>query len=351
MSVHDIVDNLQGGWIGGGGPESDVVVSSRVRVARNLAGMPFPHLLNKEGADQVVGLVRKASEDERFLARAGRIELVTMGELSAEERQVLVEKHLVSPDLLNQFEHKAVAIDGEEKISIMINEEDHLRIQVLLPGLQLNEAWQLVNGVDDALELNLDYCFSEQLGYLTACPTNVGTGLRASVMLHLPGLVMANQVRGLLATVTKLGLAVRGLYGEGTEAVGNLFQVSNQVTLGRTEEEVINNLLLITRQLLEHERGARAGIYRERRELVEDKVFRAYGLLKHARILSAGEAMRLFSDLRLGVEMNLLTGIPPELINELMIASRPAYLVKTGDGRKNNYEMDVHRAELIRSRI
>jgi len=351
MSVHDIVDNLKGGWIGGGGPENDVVVSSRVRVARNLSGMPFPHLLNQEGAGRVIDLVRRAAEDERFRARAGRIDVVAMSDLSPVERQILVEKHLVSPDLLNQFERKAVAIGDDEKISIMINEEDHLRIQVLMPGLQLNEAWELVNDVDDALELNLDYCFSEQLGYLTACPTNVGTGLRASVMLHLPGLVMANQIRGLIATVTKLGLAVRGLYGEGTEAVGNLFQVSNQVTLGRTEEEVINNLLLITRQLLEHERVSRQGIYREKRELVEDKVFRAYGVLKHARLLGAGEAMRLFSDLRLGVEMNLLTGISPQLINELMIGSRPACLSKAVDGKMNNYEMDVYRAELIRSRI
>ncbi|HUW63365.1 MAG TPA: protein arginine kinase [Spirochaetia bacterium] len=351
MSVHDIIDNLQGGWIGGEGPENDVVVSSRIRVARNLVGMSFPHLLNKEGADRVIDSVREAVTDERFLGRAGKIDLVSMSNMSPVERQILVEKHLISPDLLNNFESKAVAIGDDEKISIMINEEDHLRIQVLLPGLQLNEAWQLVNGVDDALEANLDYCFSEQLGYLTACPTNVGTGLRASVMLHLPGLVMVNQVRGLLATVTKLGLAVRGLYGEGTEALGNLFQVSNQVTLGRTEEEVINNLLLITRQLLEHERLSREGIYRERREIVEDKVFRAYGILKHARILSAGEAMRLFSDLRLGVEMNLLAGIPPQLINELMIASRPAYLFRTADGKMNNYEIDVCRAELIRNRI
>jgi len=231
MSVRDVIENLHGGWIGSSGPEADVVVSSRVRVARNLAGMPFPHLLDQAGAQTVIDAVRTACRDERFVTRAGKIDVTLLRELSPVERQVLVEKHLVSPDLLNGFETKAVAISDDERTSIMINEEDHLRLQVLLPGLQLGEAWQLVDVVDDALELNLDYCFSEQLGYLTACPTNVGTGLRASVMLHLPGLAMANQVKGLLATVTKLGLAVRGLDGEGTEAQGNLFQISNQVTL------------------------------------------------------------------------------------------------------------------------
>jgi len=349
MSVRDVIENLHGGWIGSSGPEADVVVSSRVRVARNLAGMPFPHLLDQAGAQAVIDAVRTACRDERFVTRAGKIDVTLLRELSPVERQVLVEKHLVSPDLLNGFETKAVAISDDERTSIMINEEDHLRLQVLLPGLQLGEAWQLVDVVDDALELNLDYCFSEQLGYLTACPTNVGTGLRASVMLHLPGLAMANQVKGLLATVTKLGLAVRGLYGEGTEAQGNLFQISNQVTLGRTEEEVINNLLLITRQLLEHERQARSGVYHQRREMLEDRVFRAYGLLKYARVLGAGEAMRLLSDLRLGVDMGLLTGLSPPAINALMVASRPAFLSR--DGKLNDYEMDVARARLIREKL
>jgi len=351
MSIKETVGNAHSHWMNGGGPEADIVISSRLRVARNLAHLPFPHLLSAEQADQVVAQVEHAAESAAVRERVGALSVVRMNELSLVERQILVEKHLISPDLLQNCEHKAVALRDDEILSVMINEEDHLRIQCLLPGLQLAEAWQLVNRLDDGLEETLEYAFDEKLGYLTACPTNVGTGMRASVMLHLPGLVLVNQIRGVLVTISKLGLTVRGLYGEGTEAAGNLFQVSNQITLGQAEEDIIAGLVSVTRQLLGQERAAREALYRERREQLADRVGRAYGILKHARIMSSEEAMRLFSDLRLGVDLGLVREIPADLITELMVMTRPALLIYSAGRELSPGERDVYRAQLIRQKL
>lgn len=319
-----------------------------MRVARNLAGMPFPHLLSLEKSEEVIHAVRLAIENKEAGELLGDLELIGLGELSPVERQILVDKHLISPDLLNNFQAKAVVLRDDEVVSIMVNEEDHLRIQCLLPGLQLKEAWDIINRVDDGLEKTLDYAFSEKLGYLTACPTNVGTGMRASVMLHLPGLKLTKQLGGVLAAIGKLGLTVRGLYGEGTEALGDLFQISNQITLGQAEEEIITNLISVTRQILAQEQAARRALYKDRREAMEDRVFRAFGILQYARILSSEEAMRLFSDLRLGLGMKIVTGIPVKLLNELMVKIRPAFLTKIAGREMSAYERDVFRAGLIR---
>jgi protein arginine kinase len=351
MSIRETVNNPHSHWMDGTGPESDIVISSRVRVARNLAHLPFPHLLTREKAEDVIHAVQTAIENRVFREKMGRMELTRMNELTPVERQILVEKHLISPDLLENFERKAVVLRDDEVLSVMVNEEDHLRLQCLLPGLQLNRAWELISRLDDALEATLDYAFDEKLGYLTACPTNVGTGLRASVMLHLPGLVMVNQIKGVLDTITKLGLTVRGLYGEGTEAKGNLFQVSNQVTLGQAEEDIIANLISVTRQLLEQERAARQALYRKRREQLEDRVGRAYGLLKHARVMTSEEAMSLFSDLRLGINMGIIKNIPAPLTIELMVLTRPAFLVKVTGKDLSPVERDIYRAQLIRKKL
>ncbi|MGB9803460.1 protein arginine kinase [Desulfofundulus sp.] len=351
MTIRETVNNPHSHWMDGTGPESDIVISSRVRVARNLAHLPFPHLLSREKAEDVIHAVQTAVENRVFREKMGKMELTRMNELTPVERQILVEKHLISPDLLEDFERKAVVLRDDEVLSVMVNEEDHLRLQCLLPGLQLNRAWELVSRLDDGLEATLDYAFDEKLGYLTACPTNVGTGLRASVMLHLPGLVMVNQIKGVLGTITKLGLTVRGLYGEGTEAKGNLFQVSNQVTLGQAEEDIIANLISVTRQLLGQERAAREALYRERREQLEDRVGRAYGLLKHARVMTSEEAMSLFSDLRLGIDMGIIKNIPAPLIIELMVLTRPAFLVKVTGKDLSPVERDIYRAQLIRRKL
>lgn len=351
MSLKETVNSARSHWMDADGPDADIVISSRVRVARNLAGIPFPHLLNTEKSEEVIHAVRLAVENKEASDLTGNLELSGLSELSQVERQILVDKHLISPDLLNNFQSKAVALRDDEVVSIMVNEEDHLRIQCLLPGLKLKEAWEIINKVDDGLEKTLDYAFSEKLGYLTSCPTNVGTGMRASVMLHLPGLKLTKQLSGVLVAIGKLGLTVRGLYGEGTEALGDLFQISNQITLGQSEEEIINNLVSTTRQILAQEKAARRTLHKERREVIEDRVYRAYGILKYARILSSEEAMRLFSDLRLGMELKIISGITAKLLNVLMVKIRPAFLIKMAGQELSTYQRDVFRAELIRKEL
>lgn len=351
MTLRDNVINASSGWTNAAAPETDVVVSSRVRVARNLADQPFPHLLSAEEAQKIIAQVQQVMDSSEAYTSGERFALIKMAELTPVERRILVEKHLISPQLLEHYEKKAVVLRDDELISVMVNEEDHLRIQCLMPGLQLVEAWGLVDGVDDWLEKHIAYAFSEQLGYLTTCPTNVGTGLRASVMVHLPGLVLAGQLRGVLTTVAKLGLTARGLYGEGTEASGNLFQISNQITLGHTEEDIVNNLLLVTRQLMAQERAAREALFSERREQLEDKVGRAYGLLRYARLMTADEAMRLLSDLRLGAYLDLTKAISPQLVTELMLLSRPAFLVKMSGQDMNLFQLNIQRANLIRQKL
>lgn len=350
MSIKETVNNTHSHWMEASGPEADIVVSSRVRVARNLNKSPFPHLLSESDARDIIHSVSLAIRNNEE-GRTRSLELVELGELTPVERQILVEKHLISPDLLEDFEKKAVVISQDEVISIMVNEEDHLRLQCLLPGLQLKEAWDLINLLDDDLEKTLEYAYDEELGYLTACPTNVGTGLRASVMLHLPGLVLVNRIKDVLGSVSKLGLTVRGLYGEGTEASGNLFQVSNQITMGQTEEDIINALISVTGQIVNSERAAREALLRERREHIEDRVGRAYGLLAHARIMSSEEAVRLLSDLRLGVSLKLIDIIPANLITELMVMIKPAFLVKKAGKDISSFTRDVVRAALIREKM
>lgn len=351
MAIKETVSNPYSKWLDASGPDSDVVISSRVRLARNIVGLPFPHLLGTEDAEKMVCAVQAAIGDNEIKQSLGQLELTRMTELSPTERQILMEKHLVSPDLLEQPEKKAVVLRDDEVVSIMVNEEDHLRIQCLLPGLQLKECWEIANAVDDGLEQGLDYAFCEQRGYLTSCPTNVGSGLRASVMLHLPALVMTQQINSVLTTLSKLGLTVRGLYGEGTQATGNLFQVSNQVTLGLIEEEIIDNLQMVAAQLANQERAARKALHKEQRHQIEDRVWRAYGLLSHARLMTSIDAMTLLSDLRLGVDLGIISIVPPGLIMELMIMTRPAFLNKLNGKEINPHQRDIYRAKLIRERL
>src|SRR5690606_556007 len=239
----------------------------------------------------------------------------------------------------------------DETVSIMVNEEDHLRIQVLMPGLQLEEAWRLADAADDALSRVLNFAYSDDQGYLTTCPTNLGTGMRVSVMMHLPGLVLSDQAGRLLGTLPKLGAVVRGMYGEGSEAKGNLFQISNQVTLGQTERDLTENLSSIARQLVERERSARERLYREMRGQLEDRVCRAYGILTNARLISSDEALRLLSDLRLGVDLNILPHVSPQVFSDLVVATRVGFLQKAAARQLAPEERDQRRATLIRQRL
>lgn len=333
------------------GPSADIVLSSRVRLARNIEGIPFPHLMNDEQTARVMGLAEEGAKELNRYGFLGRVELFQLSEVSPLERQVLVEKHLISPQQAREVKGKAVAISEDETVSIMVNEEDHLRIQCLFSGLQLAQAWELANRVDDALEGKINFAFSERRGYLTACPTNAGTGIRASVMMHLPALVMTNQAPRVFHTINQLGLAIRGLYGEGTEAKGNIFQVSNQITLGRSEEDIVAHLNGVVTQLIDHERQARAALQKEAGEQLEDRIGRAHGILSSARIMTSDEAMKLISDVRLGIDLGIITNVSQKAMNELLVVTRPAYLQKLAGRELSPFDRDLKRAALIRSKI
>ncbi|MCL6446388.1 MAG: protein arginine kinase [Alicyclobacillus sp.] len=351
MSLGDFLQNAMSRWMRDGGPQDDIVISSRVRVARNLEGVPFPTLQTDSHAAAVIDAVQHALASPEVQANLGRIELVRCADMSPLDRMALVEKHLISRDLAEQSRHGAVAMRDDEVISIMVNEEDHLRIQCIMPGLRLSEAWELASRVDDALEKSLTYAFQERLGYLTACPTNVGTGIRASVMMHLPGLVLTGQINRLLQAVSQVGLTVRGMYGEGSDAAGNLFQVSNQVTLGETEEEIIGNLSSVVNQLIDHERNARRALLQENREALEDRICRSFGILAYARRMDSKETLQRLSDVRLGIDLGIIRGVSAGILKELMVMTQPAFLQKYYRQELSPGERDIRRATLIRERL
>ena len=332
-------------WMEGTGPDADIVISSRVRLARNIRKMPFPPLASDEQREKVLQAAKDVIRNSR-LQESG-FEMLEINALPPVLRQVLVEKHLISPLLARENRFSALMLRKDEIISIMVNEEDHFRIQCLLPGLQLEKAWQETSGYDDILESYLDYAFDEEKGYLTACPTNVGTGLRASVMLHLPALAITQQINRILSAVSQVGLAVRGIYGEGTEMTGNLLQISNQITLGQSEEEIWQNLYSVTRQLINQEKNAREHLLNEGREKLGDRAGRAYGILKNAWMIDSKEAMQLLSDVRLGVDLGLLKGVPLKILNELLVLTRPGCLQYLKDKNLNPYERDLERAMQI----
>ncbi|HHU68852.1 MAG TPA: protein arginine kinase [Thermoanaerobacterales bacterium] len=346
MPLEDFIKESAGKWMDGDGPESDTVISSRVRLARNLSEIPFPYLMSKEDSEEITKKVNKVLQENS----PNEFELVTMRDLSFLARKALVEKHLISPSLADN-DNGAAIIRYDEVVSIMVNEEDHLRIQTLFSGQQLEKAWQLCNKIDDILEARLNYAFSEQMGYLTSCPTNVGTGIRVSVMVHLPALIMTGQLNRIFSTISQVGLTVRGLYGEGTQAIGNIYQISNQITLGQTESEIIENLNGVTKQIIEQERAVREVLLKERKAKLCDKIGRSYGIISNAYIISSEEAIQLLSDVRLGVELGLLENINLKMLNELMILIRSAYLQELAGKELSPYERDVRRAEIIRNRF
>ena len=337
-------------WINETGPESDIVISSRVRVARNIAELPFPQLVDektgKEILEQVYHAVIEGNSNLKEM-----FQLVEMRGLDIIERMSYIEKHLLSPDLAKKVAIGGMLINQEETISILINEEDHIRIQCLLPGMQLDEAWEMADKIDDLIEEKVKYAFLEELGYLTSCPSNLGTGIRASVMMHLPAMNMTGYINGVLQASSQIGIAVRGIYGEGTEFLGNLFQISNQVTLGLSEEEVIKNLKDVSMQIIQKERMMREHLLKESRLELEDRIFRSYGILKNARIISSNEAMKLISDVKLGVSMELITDVTLEKLNHLMAMIQIGFLQKHFKRVLEESERDIRRAEIIRTTL
>lgn len=337
-------------WYIDQGPERDVIISSRIRLARNFKDFPFPTRMNRE---QGVQVIKKSKEAilENITLTSQSFEFIPMNSLSVIDRQVMVEKHLVSPEMLQNVHSRGVFLNKAENISIMVNEEDHLRIQCLFTGMQLDEAWDSANKLDNVLEEKIAYAYSEDYGYLTSCPTNVGTGMRASVMIHLPALAITGYLNSLLSAVSKLGIAVRGLYGEGTEARGNVFQISNQITMGISEEETLENLKGIVKQIIDQERMARNKLLQESRLRLEDKLYRSYGIFKNARVMSSEEFMKLFSDVRLGINMGIIKDVSLETLNTLMIATQPANIMQRFGSNLSPEERDVKRAELIREKV
>ena len=348
MSITDWLNQDSGEWMKGVGPESDVVISSRIRLARNIHGIPFPAAASPEQLNHVLELVQTASAN---LEEVGNLEYSSMADLEPRDRQILMERHLISPQHLEDVAYKGIVLREDEAISVMINEEDHLRLQVLGSGLQLNVIWQLCSQLDDGYDRQLEYAYSDELGFLSACPTNLGTGLRASVMIHLPALVITNQIGKVLATIGQFGFTVRGLYGEGTEAVGNIYQLSNQVSLGPGEEEIISHLDNMARQMIHHERQAREQLVLKRRLDLEDRIYRSYGILAYGRKFSSQEAMEHLSAVRLGIDLELIKGLEPKILQEVLINIQPGHLQKALGREMSPAERDVQRATLIRSRI
>ncbi len=331
-------------------PEADVAISSRIRLARNLEAYPFSSKLNREQSGEILVKVGNAvfNSSDADIKNLLYMEMQAMKQV---DKQVLVEKHLISPEFAEGDNNRAVIVSKDGRISIMVNEEDHLRLQCIFPGMQIEEAWKLCSSIDSQLEEKLDFAFDKNSGYLTCCPTNTGTGIRASVMLHLPALSMTGYIKGILETCGKLGVAVRGIYGENSEASGNMFQVSNQITLGQTEEEIIAGISNITLQIAEQERMLRAELYKQNPIRFEDRIFRSLGLLLNARIISTEESLKLMSDVRLGVVIGLMTGMELDDLNEMMMIVQPAYLQKLSGGQLSSEERDQRRAEYIREKL
>jgi len=341
MTLDDMV-RRHGSWLEAGTGEGPVI-SSRIRLARNLEEYNFPGWASEEEKSAVWNQCSSL-----FLSLETPFISWGMGETTPLDKEILFERHLISQELAGKDEGCGVFVTSDECMSIMVNEEDHIRIQSLRPGLNLVEAWQAADRLDDQLESNLTYAFSPKLGYLTACPSNVGTGMRASVMLHLPGLVLMEEMEPVINGISKIGLAVRGMWGEGTEAAGNMFQVSNQITLGRREDEIISHLEQIVIELIEHENNARIRLMNDRALIVEDHVARAFGALSNARLMNSAEALNLLSTLRLGLDLGLIDQFSRREIDMLFIASQPAHLQKLESKELEPEERDVVRADMLR---
>lgn len=337
-----------GEWLRGTGPKGDIVISSRIRLARNLAGISFPQWAHKPQRTEVLSRVQETVQTVPILK--GSL-LVKISDLTELDRLFLVERHLISREHATRGNEKAVAVSDREIISIMVNEEDHLRLQVLQSGFNLQEAWAILVQVDQALEEALHYAFLPDWGYLTACPTNVGTGMRASCMLHLPCLVMTKQINRVLHAITKLGLTARGLYGEGTEALGNFFQLSNQVSLGISEEEILDSLERLIAQVVDQEEAARNALINQSREALEDRIWRAYGTLKNAHLITSNETVDLLSLVRLGVDLKIIPTLDRGVLNRLFIQTQPAHLQKLEGRALNASERDARRAQLLRDSL
>ncbi|HET6883939.1 MAG TPA: protein arginine kinase [Pirellulales bacterium] len=344
----DELARTSGEWLRGSGPESDIVISSRIRLARNLAEFPFISRATPADRAEIERMLR-----ERVMRAPGAAELIyfDVNKLEGIDRQFLVERQLISREHAEAEGARGVAIDPQERVSLMINEEDHLRIQVMHSGLDLLAAWEQINAIDDLVEGQVTYAFNDRLGYLTACPTNVGTGMRVSVMLHLPALVITRQIEKLFRSLQKISLAVRGLYGEGSQAMGDFYQISNQITLGRAEADLVKQVGDVVPTIIDYERKARDFLIRESHETLHDRVSRAYGILRTAQTISSEETMHLLSSVRMGVNLGLIADLEIPTLNKLFIYTQPAHLQKLTGSELDTADRNIERARYLRRHL
>lgn len=346
MVIDELVKH-PGSWLSRHGG-SGIVISSRVRLARNLCGTAFPGWSREPDR---VKLCSRLSESLLSLEPLKDAVSIGMDKLADVDKAVLQERQLISGELAGRGAGSALIVDGDERVAIMINEEDHLRLHAIVPGMNLSRVWERIDSMDTLLESCVDYAFSRELGYLTACPSNVGTGLRASVIMHLSGLKLMGELEPVVKGLEKLGLAVRGLLGEGTEAHGDMFQISNQSTLGESEQQIIEGLTGIVNEVSAHERNARARLMQDSRSYVSDYVGRAYGILAYAHVLPSKEAIDLLSALRLGVEMGVVRNLTVGRINEMMLFTQPGHLQKLMSRELPALERDEVRADFVKNQI
>ena len=349
MSPLDAVARQAGEWLRGVGPQHEIVISTRIRLARNIKDFVFLSRADADTRVEIADTIQSAIRRGNGLKDLVHVDVEKLDEI---DRALLVERHLISRQHAEGTGARRVAFDTSEVSSIMINEEDHLRLQVMRSGFQLNEAWDQINSIDDALEQTLDYAFHPKYGYLTACPTNVGTGIRVSVMLHLPALRLTHELDKVAQAAKDLRLAIRGLHGEGTEALGDFFQISNQITLGKSEAEIIDEFRdIIIPKIVEYESAARQSLLRSRLHVLDDKIWRAMGALQNARLISSNEAMQYLSHVRMGLHVGRLKNVELQTLNELFLQMQPAHLQKLQGERLNGEQRSVARAALIRARL
>ena len=347
MKLDELIQS-SGEWLRGEGPEADIVISTRVRLARNLSQFPF---LTRADEAARTEIERILSTQIARLAERKSLNYFDLTGLQRLDRQFLVERQLISRELSEGQGPRGVGFSTAENVSLMVNEEDHLRIQVLHSGLALESCWEEINQIDDLLEEQVSFAFSEQLGYLTACPTNCGTGIRVSVMLHLPALVQTKEIQKVFTALHKIGLAVRGLYGEGSQAMGDFYQISNQTTLGKSEEQLIKNLKDVIPNIIGYERRVRTALINENRQGLHDQVSRAYGILKSAQTITSEETMQHLSSLRMGINLGLIEDLAIPTVNELFIFTQPAHLQKLRHAALDSGERNIARAGYLRERL
>ncbi len=323
-----------------------VVLSTRIRLARNLAGYAFPGWAGESQRREVLAKCFESAAGVTSLKRGLKFEIGDLGDL---EKKILYERHLISRELISGKQGAGALISKDQSCVVMVNEEDHLRIQVLRSGFHFKRAWRTIDRIDSGIEERLPFAFSPELGYLTACPTNLGTGMRASAMMHLPGLVISNQMEKVIRAVNQLGIAVRGLFGEGSDASGSIFQISNQMTLGEGEQRIIKRLSGVLESIIEQENNARGKLFEGERTKLHDKIARAYGILRNSRVISSAEAMNLLSLIRLGLDVGLFDQDKRDLLDRLMIESQPGHIQYSAKHLAESDERDVLRAAYLRT--